>query len=500
MVFVKIINRTQKVDVNYCKRNFKLLTVMKNRINFLIILGLIVFLGSCGGYDPRGELVGTPNREPWYEPEPYGMVYVKEGKFNMGPSGQDVPFAMTAFTKTVSIGAFWMDETEITNDEYRQFVFWVRDSIARRVLIDNGQTDFERELDDPSGATAAGTDPLLDWDEDIEWDSEDYGSILEDELFLSKEDRFRNHRELDTRKLVYDYVWVDLKQAAKKNNRYNFAEGRYGMTDDAFVYDHVSGEDRNLKDFARNGGYDYDTRRAFIMHDTTLIYPDTLVWIADYSYSYNEPLAENYFWHPAYDNYPVVGVTWMQARAFSHWRTKFMNDYRMNNGEHYVQSYRLPTEAEWEYAARGGLKNNLYPWGGPYATNEGGCYIANFKNMRGNYVSDGSMYTVEVMAYFPNEFGLYEMAGNVSEWTSSAFDESASVFVHDLNPDYQYNARKEDPPVLKRKVIRGGSWKDVAYYMQCGSRTYEYQDSAKSYIGFRCVRSYLGNRPDGWAY
>ena len=84
------------------------------------------------------------------------------------------------------------------------------------------------------------------------------------------------------------------------------------------------------------------------------------------------------------------------------------------------------------------------------------------------------------------------MAGNAAEWTSNAFDESAYNFSHDLSPDYVYEADDADPEVLKRKVIRGGSWKDLGMYMQTSTRTYEYQDTAKSYIGFRCVRTYLG--------
>ena len=84
------------------------------------------------------------------------------------------------------------------------------------------------------------------------------------------------------------------------------------------------------------------------------------------------------------------------------------------------------------------------------------------------------------------------MAGNVAEWTQTAFDESAYSFTGDVNTDNYYSALDDDPIVMKRKVVRGGSWKDIAYYMQCSSRTYEYQDSAKSYIGFRCVQTYLG--------
>jgi gliding motility-associated lipoprotein GldK len=157
-----------------------------------------------------------------------------------------------------------------------------------------------------------------------------------------------------------------------------------------------------------------------------------------------------------------------------------------------VNDYRLPSETEWEYAARGGLESSPYPWGGNYTRNYLGCFIANFKPLRGNYTDDGGIQTVIVAHYEPNEWGLYDMAGNVAEWTQTAFDESAYSFTGDMNTDNYYSALDDDPIVLKRKVVRGGSWKDIAYYMQCSSRTYEYQDSAKSYIGFRCVQTYLG--------
>ena len=199
-----------------------------------------------------------------------------------------------------------------------------------------------------------------------------------------------------------------------------------------------------------------------------------------------------YFWHPAYDNYPVVGVSWKQATAFCVWRTQLMDSYLIHNGESIVNDFRLPTEAEWEYCARGGLALSPYPWGGPYIRNSRGCFLCNFKPMRGSYMDDGGFHTVGIYSYNPNDYGLYCMAGNASEWTSNAYDESAEDFEHDLNPNYVYDADDKEPPVMKRKVIRGGSWKDVGYYCQTSSRTYEYQDTAKCYVGFRCVETYLG--------
>ncbi len=437
----------------------------------LYFSALIAILSSCGSSN-NGELTGVQGRKKYFEPEPYGMVFIPQGSFNMGASDQDVAWAQNNLSKTVTLDAFWMDETEITNNKYRQFVFWVRDSIMRRMLGEQIE-DFvisEDELGNPIDP------PYLNWETKIDPQDEEQSTIL-NELYLPEQERFFRRKEIDTRKLNYEYYWIDLKQAAQKANRYNFDTKQY----QGYVINN------------RGEKIEITNRSSFVFQDVINVYPDTLCWVADFTYSYNEPYTTMYFCHPAFDNYPVVGVSWKQATAFCIWRTQLLNRKLQEEGEYLVNDYRLPTESEWEYAARGGLALSMYPWGGMYTRNNEGCFLANFKPLRGNYTDDGGSITVRVGSYEPNEYGLFDMAGNAAEWTSSAYDESAYVYTHDFNPDYKYNALPDDPPALKRKVVRGGSWKDIGYYLQVSTRSYEYQDTAKSYIGFRCVRSYLGN-------
>ena len=303
----------------------------------------------------NGEIAAT-SRKGWKQTTPIGMVLIPAGSYMMGQADEDIASSAVGFNKRVTVVQFYMDDTEITNHEYRQFTnVMLTDSIS------------------------------------------------------------------------------------------------------------VLGEEKVLSEY----------------------YPDTTVWSKDFTYHNGDPMTEYYFSSPAFDMYPVVGVSWVAARYFCDWRTKAYNDYRISEGMYISPRFRLPSEAEWEWAARGGKASAKYPWGNPYVANGKGCLLANFKPHRGNYDADGYAYTAPANQFNPNDYGLYNMAGNVAEWCLDAYSDNAVAITWDLNT---MNDDKDEP----RKVIRGGSWKDVAYYLETGTRSYEYETKKRSYIGFRCAMNHLG--------
>lgn len=366
--------------------------------------------------------------------------------------------------------------------------------------------------------------------------------------------------------------------------------------------------------------------------------PDTLVWRSELAY--NEPYVEAYFRHPAYNYYPVVGITWKQASDFCQWRTDYVNEQELikrgyvnpknlktefNGGgeEHFntqaylmgeyqpqpgkiahsksnplkdingkpranvkfedgllFGSFRLPNEAEWEYAAYGYIAQNVdrkagkkrgeelisnrqvYAWKDDgydnlRYTNKGsyqGAFMANFKRGNGDYMgiagglNDNAATPAPIDSYYPNGFGLYNMSGNVSEWVSDVYRPLTNLDEDDLNP-YRGNVFMkvdkskgegnlrdslgrirmipESDSVLrnrrnyqhyyalnymdgdstsgvsygygistlvsdKSRVVKGGSWNDMAYWLSPGTRRFMEEDQASSTVGFRCAMTHYG--------
>lgn len=445
---------------------------------FILLTVLLILIASCGSKSDRGELVGVKGKK-WYPEKPYGMELIPGGAFTMGKADDDLAGVNDAPSKTVTVRSFYMDNTEITNSEYRQFVNWVRDSIVRTklaILADqigevpgNGgigeyafkdadttnMSVYEKYMYENYVGLGATEYEGRKLNKDIEliYDTEEYPdeyyAEIMDTMYLPIEESYNGQRTWDVKKFQFQYTYIDIQKAAKN---------------------------RNLR------------RKDFIVKEQIEVYPDTTTWIRDFAYSYNEPMHNDYFWHEAYNDYPVVGVTWKQAKAFCQWRTLYKNAYQKSRkGAPFVNSFRLPSEAEWEYAARGGLQAATYPWGNYYTKSDRACFMANFKPSRGDYAADQALYTVEAKSYEPNDYNLYNMAGNVSEWVNASYDPSSYDYVSTINPSVIDNENQ-------RKVIRGGSWKDVAYFLQVSSRDYEYADSARCYIGFRTVQDYMGTQ------
>ncbi len=263
--------------------------------------------------------------------------------------------------------------------------------------------------------------------------------------------------------------------------------------------------------------------------------PDTTVWARDLAY--NDPYVDHYLRYPGFRFFPVVGVSWLQAQDYCNWRTITVNqklaedaeleDYSLAEGGGnqripletgvVLPNYRLPTEAEWEYAAQALIgtqwldenqtHRRLYPWDGhalrnPYGKKIG-TFLANFKRGRGDYagiagkLNDGAMITTYIYDYPPNDFGLYNMAGNVNEWVQDVYRPLSFQDFDDLNPvrrdgfldeEDGYDVANFNSLISNRvRVYKGGSWADVAYWMSPGTRRYLEEDSSTSTIGFRCA-------------
>lgn len=269
--------------------------------------------------------------------------------------------------------------------------------------------------------------------------------------------------------------------------------------------------------------------------------PDTLVWVS--KLAFNDPYVHHYFRYPGFRYFPVVGVSWTQASKYAAWRTRAVNQkLQQESGEDFAETdgriplesgvvipdYRLPTEAEWEYAAQALIgtqwleemqtHQRIYPWDGhavrnPYGK-QMGFMLANFKRGRGDYAgiaghqNDGSLITTYIYEYPPNDYGLYNMAGNVSEWVQDVYRPMSFQDFDDLNPIRRdgflddrrnYKNQESNPESFtslitdRARVYKGGSWKDVAYWMSPGTRRYLDQDSATATIGFRCAMIRAGS-------
>jgi len=274
--------------------------------------------------------------------------------------------------------------------------------------------------------------------------------------------------------------------------------------------------------------------------------PDETVWRG--AMTFNDVYESYYFRFPGFNFYPVAGVSWNQANAYTKWRTEFVQKIEVAKRKDLseitpplttaqliergvvIAEFRLPTEAEWEYAAKAligtqYLEENqeygrIYPWDGRGVRNpydgrgkkggKQGEFLANFKRGRGDYAgiasksgkfqNDGEILPTNVYDMAPNDYGLYNMAGNMNEWVDDVYRPLSFQDVDDLNPvrrDGVYDDASNYKNSLLNdsiRVYKGGSWRDVTYWLTPGSRRFIHQDSSTNHIGFRCAMISIGDK------
>lgn len=416
-----------------------------NRAVKRAILGAVLFgtmyLMSCNSnrmYDAPRVSAFRGNQLP----APPGMVYIPSGTI-FYKSSQD----SADQGKNVSLSAFFIDQTEVTNIQYRQFVNWVADSVAITDYLADDTYFIARA---PEGSDSVGEARLIDWKKVKKispiWKNSD-PTIQERIRPMITMEGGKSVLNRDVLKYRFSY----LKMDGKTNKQY--------------------------------------------VTDTVSVLPDEDIWSKDFPNAQMASMDANYFQHESFDYNPVVGVNWKQARAYADWRGKEIMAKLQKNSylRGYQLTFSLPTEAQWQYAAEGKLDPADTLQKTRFTIDDRKSdkkrLAVNFKQGEGTYSRDGSTFTVPVKSYAPNAFGVYNMAGNVSEWTLDAFSPSAIEFVNDLNPVLLYDADDDANDMLKRKVVRGGSWKDNGTMLNSDTRNYEQQDEQHSYIGFRCVMS-----------
>jgi len=455
---------------------------MKKVLPILLIVILLI----------SAKVLSPISKSKFKEASPSGMVLVKRGAFLMGTvdsTGKNV-WGTTNDTMKVSIESFWMDETEVTNHLYSQFVNWVADSVMRRQLsyfIGSKKSDKNEDKNEDKN------DLPLDWKKKINFKKQE-GSLR---IFFDKDQDGKP--VINNSALNYTYNTLDQIKFEKfdKIQRIKdpYFRNRIPKTyeesiDSSYVVCDSSQMPARWDIVWTKVKRQVKSRGNFFITNVVNIYPDTACWNLEFRGEYNSMYLNQYFSGKSYRNYPVVGVSWEQANAFCHWKSKIQKKGKSGISD----LYRLPTEAEWEYAARGGRNgkvNKLYPWKAESLVDKKGCYFANFKPIDGDFTNDGYLITAPVGSFPANELGLFELVGNVSEWTQTAYFPSGNKLMSTMNPTVTFNWSPDYPYEFSKKVVRGGSFKDVFEKINTTLRDVKYQNEQLPYVGFRCVRTAL---------
>ena len=255
----------------------------------LVALAAMVMAG-CN--KPAGELVGAYKSSNFKEANPYGMLFIKKGSFMMGANTQSAVFEQPDNIVMVTVDAFWMDETEITNNEYHQFVNWVRDSIALTNLVAAGMTDYAIQ---PKDEDFDEDNFRINWSKRVPWRSK------EEDVVDALSSMFYSDGRFNTNNLHYRYNWVNMDEALPQRNKFDVATSTYPPGATARVDTFWVNENNEIKDSTIIRPL--REPKDLLTEKIICIYPDTLVWARDFQFSYNDPLLHMYFKHPVTNHF-----------------------------------------------------------------------------------------------------------------------------------------------------------------------------------------------------
>ena len=457
---------------------------------------------------------------------PPGMVYIPGGSVTIRYSQSSTD---TSSKKRVSLTSFYIDKTETTNQQYRLFTEWVIDSIA----VTNYLKDEKYFYDAPETASKDKDEDSKTADKSVsDTAKKDSLNFIQKDMADAapvKDTTNWSKRRINWSKVNHKDIFESNDEEIKKKLAPMYdAEGKIRQDLYMFTFGYV-----------RSLGTNPKAKIGELAYETVNVYPDERIWVKDLTNAQVDILVENYFSTPPFDDYPVVGVTWKQAKAYAYWRSKATTNYEWiaDYLKYYRLNYSLPSEAQCVYAAGGDMKGTTImdqipensdqtlapekdtaakvildstvivrdsvavdstsmlalnnkpaePKSPGIDKDRDGRFLENFKQEEGEYNDDGGTFTLPVMSYAPNEFGLYNMVGNVSEWVLDAYSPSAFAFISDVNPVLLYDADSTEADAMKRKVVRGGSFMSNARALSPYTRDNELQNASHSYIGFRCV-------------
>ena len=171
---------------------------------------------------------------------------------------------------------------------------------------------------------------------------------------------------------------------------------------------------------------------------------DSTQWKEKFQYAYNDPMVDNYHWHPAYDNYPVVNISYEAAVEYCKWLTTQYNTQRKRNFTQVI--FRLPTKSEWKLMATAGETTSKSCFPNDDVANAKGCYLANLKVAKGDYASDGAFHTAQVNSYNPNDKGFYCTMGNAAEMIDKKGEAMGGSWYHSFEESKFDKIQKYEGP------------------------------------------------------